>query len=432
MKTLYIDCGMGAAGDMLSGALLEILPDQEGTLKELNAMGIPGVIYKQRIVEKCGVRGTAFEVTVYDEEEVADIPMTPKKNGHHHGHDEVHGNTLVKIEGIVKKIKVDQDIKNEVLAIYKMLADAESQVHGEAVDLIHFHEVGAMDAIADITAFCYMLKKLAPDRIIASPVHVGTGQVKCSHGILPVPAPATALILKGIPIYSSIIKGELCTPTGAALLKHFVDKFDDMPLMRTTAIGYGMGKKDFDRANCVRMMLGEGENSFGGANFSSSTKETISVKDATKNEQDDIAELICNIDDMSAEEIGFASDKIMTAGALDVFTVSIGMKKFRPGTELHVLCTVADKDNMVAMLFGLTSTLGIRETLYHRYILNRNIEIIDTPCGEVRKKIADGYGVIRTKYEYEDLAWIANERKVSLAEARKLVDAWSLEAKKKK
>ena len=253
-----------------------------------------------------------------------------------------------------------------------------------------------MDAIADITAVCYLLDKLHADKIYASAVHVGSGQVKCAHGILPVPAPATAYILRGVPTYGGEIRGELCTPTGAALLKHFVSEFGKMPVMVTDAIGYGMGKKDFPAANCVRAMLGH-----------------------TDDQTDTVAELSCNLDDMTPEEIGFAMDRLLEAGALDVFTTPIGMKKNRPGTMLTVLCKPEKKDVLVRQLFRHTTTLGIRENQLHRYTLTRRTETLDTPYGPVRQKISSGYGVERSKPEYDDLTKIAREQEISLLALKK-------------
>ena len=248
-----------------------------------------------------------------------------------------------------------------------------------------------MDAIADVTAVCYLMDKLKADKVVASPVHVGSGTVKCAHGLLPVPAPATANILTGIPIYGGAIKGELCTPTGAALLKHFVEKFGDMPAMAVSKIGYGMGKKDFEAPNCVRAMLGESED-----------------------QAERILELSCNLDDMTGEAIGFAMEVLLEAGALDVFTTAIGMKKSRPGIMLTILCPGEDKEKLLPLIFKHTTTLGIREKVCNRYTLTRRTDIVQTPYGPVRKKIATGYGVERSKYEYEDLAKLARENGLPL------------------
>ena len=207
MKTLYLDCGMGAAGDMLTASLLELQPDRDAFVAELNALGIPNVVFTAEKSTKCGITGTHMSVTVHGEEE--------SEHHHHHG-------SMVDIRTIVSGLPIPTMVKLDILSVYEEIAQAESHVHGVPVEQIHFHEVGTMDALADITAVCLLLHRLAPDRIVASPVHVGSGQVRCAHGILPVPAPATAYILRDIPIYGGAIAGVLCTPTGAALLKHFV------------------------------------------------------------------------------------------------------------------------------------------------------------------------------------------------------------------
>ena len=383
MKTLYIDCGMGAAGDMLTAALLELLPDREEFLRKLNSLGIPGVTVVAERSTKCGIGGTHIRVAVHGEEETEDM------HDHHHHH---HG-SMSDIRNIVSCLPIPTMVKLDVMSVYEEIAQAESHVHGVSVEQIHFHEIGTMDAIADITAVCLLMHELGVDQVIASPVHVGSGQVRCAHGILPVPAPATAHILRDIPIYGGSIKGELCTPTGAALLKHFVTEFGDMPAMKVKSIGYGMGKKDFERANCVRVMLGE-----------------------TKEKPEGIWELNCNIDDMTGEQIGFALETLMEQGALDVFTIPIGMKKSRPGILLTVLCREADKENLVRLMFQHTTTLGIREQFCNRYTLDRKVETVDTPFGSIRKKVSTGYGVQRSKYEYEDIARVAKANNLSIAQ----------------
>ena len=378
MKILYLDCGMGAAGDMLTASLLELFENPQAVLAELNGLGIPGVQFLAEKSVKCGVTGTHVRVLVAGEEEAA--------HNHHHHH-----SSIADIAHIVGHLHVSEKIRKQILDIYELIAQAESVVHGVPVSQIHFHEVGTMDAIADITAVCYLMDKLGIGEVYASPVHVGSGQVKCTHGLLPVPTPATARILQGIPIYGGQIKGELCTPTGAALLKYYVNHFDGMPPMEVNAIGYGMGKKDFEAPNCVRAMAG-----------------TIT------GQEDDVLELSCNLDDMTGEAIGFAMEQLLSAGALDVFTTPIGMKKGRPGVLLTVLCHPMDKELLLSLIFRHTTTLGIRENRLHRYTLNRRTEVVNTPYGPVHQKIAEGYGVERRKYEYEDLARIAREENLSL------------------
>ena len=380
MRTLYLDCSMGCAGDMLTAALLELFPDPVEILAELNALGIPHVKFIRQKSIKCGITGTHMRVFIDGDEEC--------ECGHPHHH-----SGLADIAHIVGHLHTTDAVKEKVLDIYRIIAQAESQVHGEPVEHIHVHEVGAMDAVADITAVCYLMDKLGVDQVWASPVHVGSGQVKCAHGLLPVPAPATALILQGVPIYGGELKGELCTPTGGALLKYYVNHFGAMPPMTVTAIGYGMGKKDFDAPNCVRAMLGE-----------------------TAGETDDVLELSCNLDDMTGEAIGFAIEQLLDGGALDVFTTPIGMKKSRPGIMLTVLCRPEDRDTILPLIFRHTTTLGVRENRLHRYTLDRNVETVQTPYGPVRQKVATGYGVERRKYEYEDLARLARENGVALTD----------------
>lgn len=405
MKTLYLDCSMGAAGDMLAAALLELLPEPDAFVAELNALAIPDVKFSRETSVKCGITGTHLQVTVHGEEEGAHDHHHAHSHDHHHDHAHAHHHdhahihhhhaSLHNIEHIVRgHLSLPATVADNVMAVYRLIADAESKAHGKPVSEIHFHEVGTMDAIADITAVCLLMHRLAPDEIIVSPVHVGSGQVHCAHGILPVPAPATATILQDVPIYGGSIQGELCTPTGAALLKHFADSFGEMPVMRTSAIGYGMGKKDFPAANCVRALLGE-------------------RSDAS----DDVIELCCNIDDMTGEAIGYAFDKLFAAGALDVYTIPIGMKKSRPAHLLHVICREADKDALVRALFAHTTTIGIRENRFRRYTLDRRIETIETVDGPVRRKCSTGYGVSREKFEHDDLARIADAQGLSLREA---------------
>lgn len=399
MKTLYLDCGMGAAGDMLTAALIELLPDPDAFTQKLNSLSIPHVKYIKEPSVKSGITGTHMTVQVDGHEE--DEHMHDHDHGHDHeeGHHHHHHSGMHDIEHIVHGLNVPTMVKLDIIAVYKLIAEAESYVHGKPVDQIHFHEVGTMDAVADVTAVCMLMHELDPDEVVVSPVHVGSGQVKCAHGILPVPAPATAYILRGIPIYGGKIQGELCTPTGAALLKYYADRFGDMPVMKVDAIGYGAGKKDFEAANVVRAMIGD-----------------------TEGKKDIILELSCNVDDMTAEDISYAVNKLFEMGAREVFTVPVGMKKSRPGTLISVICTLDTKEVMVSTLFKYTTTLGIREVKTDRYVLARRIETVDTPLGKVRRKVSSGYGVRRTKYEHDDLTRIADEKGMSIDEVRKLIE----------
>ncbi len=403
MKTLYLDLGMGAAGDMLTAALMELLPEPQLFLDKLNALNIPGVVFEKEVSEKCGIIGSHMSVKINGLEEGEESEHHHDHDHHDHHHEDGHHshshNDLHGIEHIVRDhLKLPEKIQADVLAIYRLIAEAEGFVHGKPVEEIHFHEVGNMDAIADITAVCMLIHEINPDRIVASPVHVGSGHVRCAHGVLPVPAPATAYILKDIPIYGGRIQGELCTPTGAAILKHFVDTFGDMPVMTVTGIGYGMGKKDFEIANCVRVMLGE-----------------------TAGQTGKIVELSCNMDDMTGEKMGYAMEKLFEAGALDVYTIPISMKKNRPGILLRVMCNEDKKDEMVKAIFKYTTTIGIREQLMERYMLERRMETVDTPFGLIRRKCTSGYSVERFKWEYDDLKKAADEKNISIAEVENVL-----------
>ena len=251
MRILYLECTMGAAGDMLMAALLELHPDPRRFIRWLNDLHIPGVLVQAGQGEKCGIAGTQVAVTVHGKEEGDDCQYGHSDEPDHH-HSDIGG-----IEHIITHLEIPDTVRDDVIAVYSLIAEAEGVVHRRPVHQVHFHEVGMMDAIADITGVCLLIHELGLDLILASPVHVGSGQVRCSHGILPVPAPATAHILSGVPIYGGEVQGELCTPTGAALLRHFVSDFGPMPVMKVEKIGYGMGKKDFPMANCLRAILGK-------------------------------------------------------------------------------------------------------------------------------------------------------------------------------
>ena len=471
MKTLYLDCSMGAAGDMLTAALLELHPHPEKFIERLNNIGLENVKIKAEHGAKCGITGTYVSVLINGEEECihnhshehmhtnghngthlhdmhsennmhscpfgtdeflgtdthfhhhggelsaenADFSNNSNTCGHFHQHDEAdgaghhnlmhermhqdahHGHHhagMSDIEKIVNGLIVSNSVKTNVMNVYSIIAQAESKVHGRPVSEVHFHEVGAMDAIADITAVCMLIDELKPERIISSYVHVGSGSVRCAHGVLPVPAPATARILMGIPTYGGEIEGELCTPTGAALLKYFVHDFGAQPAMRVSKIGYGLGKKDFERANCVRALMGETE-----------TESSIS-------------ELCCNMDDITPEAVGYVTERLFEAGALDVYTIPVGMKKNRPGVLLCCMCKDSQKEAMLKIIFRHTTTLGVREYKSNRYTLDKNIQKVTTEYGDVRIKTSSGWGITRRKAEYDDLANIAKGMGISIEEVK--------------
>ena len=397
MKTLFLECNMGAAGDMLVSSLIELLPNPDDFIDKLNNLNIPKVRFKKSKTQKCGIAGTHFEVLVDGDSE--DEHMHEHHHEHNHSHEHRHHHTgMQEIENIIRGLDIPDKVCADALSVYKLIAEAESHAHGCEISQIHFHEVGTMDAVADVVAACMLIYELAPDEIIASPVNVGSGHVKCAHGVLPVPAPATAYILRGTPIYSGDIKSELCTPTGAALLKYFVSEFKNMPVMTISKIGYGMGTKDFESANCLRAMLGE----------------TLGRKDV-------VFELCCNIDDMTGEEIGFATSRLFETGALDVFTAAIGMKKNRPGILLTCVCDEKCKSEIVKSIFKYTSTIGIREHMSNRYVLDRKEDKVRTKYGDMRIKTSSGYGTQKSKIEYDDVEKAAIENDISVSDVRKSI-----------
>lgn len=399
MNILYLECNMGAAGDMLMSALYELLENKESFIDTMNHLGLPGVRLKPLKAASCGISGTRIEVTVHGEEESSvdvhhehhlkdDHPVR-----HHHGTHE--HQSFSSIEKLIKSLPLPAQVIHDALAVYGRLAAAESSVHGKAIEQLHFHEVGALDAVADVTGVCYAMYLLQVEKVFVSPINVGKGHVHCAHGIVPVPAPATTKLLLGVPIYSSDIQGELCTPTGAVLLTYFADSYGQMPTMITEKCGYGIGKKSFQTANCVRAFIGYDETT-------SKAKEPV----------DEITELCCNLDDMTPEALGFACEELMTAGALDVYITPIQMKKGRCGMLLTLLCKKSQINKMAKHLFIHTLTNGIRIKKCEKLYLKPGKEMVSTRYGDIAVKTAKGYGVYRKKPEYEDVAKIARDRQL--------------------
>ncbi|MBR4404335.1 MAG: nickel pincer cofactor biosynthesis protein LarC [Clostridiales bacterium] len=414
MKTLYIECNMGAAGDMLLASLAELTGGVKACEEKLNSIGIPGVTYNFEKSVKCGIEGTHAHVVVNGIEEDEHMhehhdhehshehdhhhedhhhEHTHEEHAHTHEHEHEHGEHhhhhthMSDIESIINGLNVSDKVKADALAVYSLIAEAESKAHGKPVTDIHFHEVGTMDAVADIVGVCILLEQIGADRIVVSPLATGFGQVKCAHGILPVPAPATASIIEGIPTYTGSVEGELLTPTGAALLKHFADSFGSRPVMAISKTGYGMGKKDFEKANMLRTFIGEEQNE----------------------DDDKVIEMSCNVDDMTGEEIGYATGILLNSGALDVFTTPVYMKKNRPGILITVIVKPEDKDKFAKLIFEHTTTIGIRYTAMDRFKLARHGEKVMTKFGEVSMKVSEGFGVTRVKPEYDDVAGIVDK-----------------------
>ena len=403
---------MGAAGDMLLASLAELTGDVKACEDKLNSLGIPDVTYEFEKSVKCGIEGTHAHVAVHGVEEDEHMhdhhheehhhEHTHEEHAHtheheHHEHDHHHDHEheehhhhhhthMSDIENIINGLNVSDKVKADALAVYGLIAEAESKAHGKPVTDIHFHEVGTMDAVADIVGVCVLLEQIGADKIVVSPLATGFGQVRCAHGILPVPAPATASIIEGIPTYSGDVEGELLTPTGAALLKHFAGSFGTRPVMAIEKTGYGMGRKDFAKANMLRTFIGEADN-----------------------ESDKVVEMKFNVDDMTGEEIGYATGVLMDSGALDVFTTSVYMKKNRPGILFTVLVKLEDKEKFAKLIFENTTTIGIRYNEMERFKLKRREEKVMTKFGEVSFKVSEGFGVTKTKPEYDDIKGIADK-----------------------
>ena len=421
MKILYLECNMGAAGDMLMSALYELLPDKAAFVNTMNSLGLPGVTLIPLSAKTCGIAGTRMEVTVGGEEEEShDVPMAAGEghihvhshghdhhehdhghchehhHAHEHGHHHHHHASPGHITALIDGLPLPGEVKAHARAVYDSIAAAEARAHGCPVEQVHFHEVGALDAVADVVGVCYAMHLLAPDKIVASPVHVGSGFVRCAHGVVPVPAPATAYLLEGVPSYGGDVNGELCTPTGAALVAHFAQAFGPMPVMAAGAVGYGVGKKEFDRANCVRAFWGEGtEDAPGGTG--------------------EIAELVCNVDDMTPEALSYACARLLEAGALDVYTTPGVMKKGRPGHVLTVLCDPAAEEQLAKAVLRETATNGLRARRWGKYFLTPGRETADTPFGPIRIKTAQGWDISHRKPEYEDVAAAARRAGVPFA-----------------
>ena len=433
MKTLYLECNMGAAGDMLMAALYELLEDKQGFLDTMNSLGLPGVRLEAQGASTCGIAGTHMAVTVHGLEET---PAAPEAAGqghlhhhgeehshhdhdhdhehehdhghehgheHHHDHDHGHGEehhhhhhhaTPGHIGAIIDSLPLPEEVKTHARSVYDAIAQAEAKAHGCPVGDVHFHEVGALDAVADVVGVCYALYLLQPDQILSSSVHVGSGTVRCAHGIMPVPAPATANLLAGVPIYGGSVRGELCTPTGAALLTHFSQSFGPMPVMTAQAVGVGIGTKQFEQANCVRAFLGETAE---GANG-------------------EILELVCNIDDMTPEALAFACSRLLEQGALDVYVTPGTMKKGRPGYVLTVLCAPEREGDMARHILTETTTNGLRVRRCGKYFLTPGAGQVQTQWGPVGLKLAQGYGITHAKPEFEDAAALARKNGVSYQE----------------
>ncbi len=379
MKLAYFDCFSGISGDMTLGALVDAGVPVEQLRAELQGLDVPGWQIGAEKVWKNGMSATHVSVKTEDT----------------HTH-----RSLTTILGIFEKSKLAGPVKDRASAIFRKLGEAEASVHNVPLEKIHFHEVGAVDAIVDIVGACIGFAALGIEKFACSALNVGGGTAKMAHGVLPVPAPATAKLLVGKPTYSNGVLKELVTPTGAAIVATLCDSFGPQPAMAVSAIGYGAGTTDLEgQPNVMRLMIGEAlqKNEWG-------TEESIRV-------------LEVNVDDMNPQVYGYFLEKALAAGALDVFATPVQMKKNRPGMLITVLCAAADEGKFQEMLFAETTTLGVRSMLAQRRILPREWVKVATRFGEVRMKVARVNGLVRqASPEFEDCRKLAEEKKVPLQE----------------
>ena len=377
MKIAYFDCFAGASGDMILGSLMDAGLGLDHLKGELAKLGLTHYDLQKKKVVKKGVGGSQA-VVVVDE-------------AHHH-----HRN-LADIKNIVANSDLEDSIQQKSIAIFTRLGAAEATVHQTSIEQIHFHEVGAMDAIIDVVGAVAGIAALGIQKIVCSPLHLGSGTVACAHGILPVPAPATAELVKGKPVYSTGVKGELLTPTGAAILTTLASDFGSMPAMSVNQIGYGAGTSEPDIPNLLRVMIGE-------------TAEE--VKDV---EMEQVAVMETNIDDMNPQMYDYLIEKFLKMGAMDIFLTSVQMKKNRSGTLLTIICQPHRVAEFSDILLRETTTIGLRWRIDNRIKAHRTIQAIQTQYGAINFKVAKiGHRTINVAPEYEDCKRAALESGVPL------------------
>jgi pyridinium-3,5-bisthiocarboxylic acid mononucleotide nickel chelatase len=414
MRIAYLDCFSGISGDMFLGALIDAGVSPEIFEQAVAALNLGAKLDITR-VNRSGISATKVDVVVDGQKdrprELHAGASSPHDDSHHeHVHDHhhadhqhTHGRGLVDIREIIKCASgLSESAKKTAIAIFERLGAAESQVHNVAMEKIHFHEVGAVDALVDIVCAAIGAEALAVDEFICSPLNVGGGTVQCAHGTFPIPAPATVELLKGAPVYSSGPQAELVTPTGAAIVATLVKRFESFPTMKIEKSGYGAGTRDFtNHSNVLRLTLGE---------MTAETRlaQPIPATDA-------VSILEANLDDLNPQVFGYVMDRLFEAGALDVFMVPVQMKKNRPGTLLTVLAKPQDADELAQIIFAETTTFGVRRREEQRQVLARRWQTVSTRFGEIRIKIANLNGTeTNCTPEYEDCRRIAAEHRVPL------------------
>jgi len=377
MKLAYFDCFSGISGDMTLGALLDAGCDLAQLRADLRGLQVPGWELSAEKVWKNGMAATQARVKTEDQQQ--------------------HRSLGVILE-ILKNSQLAASVRDRASAIFQKLGEAEARVHDVPLEEIHFHEVGAVDAIVDIVGACIGFDALGIEKFACSPLNVGGGTVKMAHGVLPVPAPATANLLQGKPTYSSGVQLELVTPTGAAIATTLCDSFGPQPSMSVSAIGYGAGTADLEgQPNVLRLMVGE------------AAEKTVPGYDQ------EITVIEANLDDMNPQIYGYFQEKALAAGALDVFTAPVQMKKNRPGTLLTVLCQPADAQALMSLIFAETTSFGVRTHAAQRRVLPREFVNVATQFGKVRVKLSRVNGrILHVAPEYDDCRKLAEEKNVPL------------------
>ena len=408
-RTLYLDCFAGISGDMFLGALLDCGLDFEFLKNELAKLGVPGYELSLTRVDRSGISAAKFDVELLPEP--VDESAAPHTHDHLHGHTHTHahGDTehshhraLSDIKRLIAASALGETVKARAQHVFQRLGEAEAKIHNLPLEAVHFHEVGALDSIVDIVGACIGLEALHIDRVIASPLHVGSGTFKCAHGIYPVPGPAATELLQGVPIYAKDIEGELVTPTGAALVAVLAESFGPLPLLRIECTGYGAGTREYPKfPNVLRAVIGEL------LSDAHDTPDTVTVIEA-------------NLDDLSPQVLGHVLELVLAAGALDLFYTPVQMKKNRPGVLLTLLCKPVDRARMCELLFRETTTLGVRYREERREILRREFVTVTTPYGAIRLKLAkDKAGhVLNAAPEYEDCRAAAAAHQAALRDVQ--------------
>ena len=404
MKTLYLDCFAGIAGDMLIGALLNLVHDPEIIVKEIEKIHTLDGEYKILIehTTRNGIAGINFDVKISHDDE----HEHGHEHAHEHEHDEHHHHRhLHDIEAMITGSDLSQRVKRETLRAFSMLADAEAHVHGTTPDKIHFHEVGAVDSIIDIAGAFVLMEALGWPRVICSPVNVGSGTVKCAHGVLPVPAPAAEYLLRGLPVFANGSPMERTTPTGALLVKILADRFGTIPAGKISASGFGFGNHESDdMPNALRAVMLDSTDEVSGLVY-----EKITMIES-------------NIDDMNPQDYETVCGKLFEAGALDVWTENISMKKFRPGVKLCCMSKPDDAVKICRLILTHTTSQGVRLKDYDRLRLKWRIDECDTSLGKIRVKVTELDGeILRKVPEYEDVKAVAAHHNISIHDARNLI-----------